>query len=76
MTGLERKRLERGAEHLYRLGARAVAEFLTEVSARIGGGPAMLSTLADFERLTPGQVRAVGGDRFPSQLRAVPGGRA
>jgi hypothetical protein len=65
VAGLERLRLERGAAHLHRLGPRATAELLAALTARIGGGPALLGLLAEYERLSPGMVRAAGGDRFP-----------
>lgn len=65
-------RLQRGAEHLHALGPRAVAEFLAEVSGKIGGLPAIQSLLVEYQRLTPGMVRAAGGDRFPPRpLRIV-----
>jgi len=64
MTHLERMGLDRGAAHLHALGARATAELLASLADRIGG-PELLGLLADFRRLTPGTVRALGGDRFP-----------
>jgi hypothetical protein len=69
-----RSRIRRGCEHLHRLGPRAETEFLIELSARIGGMPAILRLLAEFEeRLTPALLRATGGDRFaPRQLDLVP----
>ncbi len=60
---LDQAHLQRGAEHLHRLGPRAVAEFLAELGSRIGGTPACLSPLNEYGRLTPGKVRAAGGDR-------------
>jgi hypothetical protein len=74
---LDHLRLQRGAEYLHGLGARAVAEFLAEISAKIGGRPAILGLLNEYEsRLTPAMIRAVGGDRFPPRpLATVPGGR-
>ena len=65
MTPLDRLRLDRGAAHLHGLGARAISEALATLAARIGGAPALLAVLAEYERLTPGQVRAAGGERFP-----------
>jgi dihydroxyacid dehydratase/phosphogluconate dehydratase len=63
---LDRLRLERGVEHLHRLGPRATAEFLTEVADHIGGMPAIIGTLLEYERrLSPDLLRVVGGDRFP-----------
>jgi hypothetical protein len=67
-------RLQRGVEHLHRLGPRATSELLMEVANRIGGLPTMLPVLAEFERrLTPEMLRATGGDRFPPpRLQVVP----
>jgi hypothetical protein len=65
-------RLERGAEHLHKLGARATAELLAELGNRIGGMPAIIGLLTEYERLTPAVLRATGGDRFPRRIRAVP----
>jgi hypothetical protein len=67
-------RLQRGAEHLHRLGARATAEFLAEVAGQIGGMPCILQLLAEYERrLSPEMLRQVGGDRFaPPRLHEVP----
>lgn len=61
-----RRRLQRGVEHLHQLGPRATAEFLTEVADHIGGLPAIIGTLLEYERrLTPEKLRSTGGDRFP-----------
>ncbi len=70
----ERMRLDRGAEHLHRLGARATAEFLLELSATTGGQPAILRLLAEYQnRLSPNLLRAAGGHRMPPRRpRAVP----
>ena len=69
---LDTLRLQRGATHLHNLGPRATAEFLASVADRIGGWPAILAALNDYERVSPGMVRAAGGDRFPPRpLRRV-----
>ena len=66
VSHLDRARLDRGAEHLHRLGARATAEFLAEIARTIGGTPCILQHLAEYERrLTPAMVQAAGADRFP-----------
>jgi hypothetical protein len=67
-------RLQRGAEHLHRLGPRAVAGFLGDLTARIGGLPAAISLLVEYEqRIDCERLRAAGGDRFPPrQLHLVP----
>jgi hypothetical protein len=58
-------RLERGAEHLHRLGARAIAELLVEVGDRIGGMPCIVGLLAEYERrVTPDTLRTAGCDRL------------
>jgi hypothetical protein len=71
---LDHLRLERGAEHLHGLGARAVAELLAEVGDRIGGMPCILGILGEYQqRLSPQMLRAVGGHRFPTRpMRVVP----
>ena len=75
MTSLDRLRLERGASHLHQLGPRAVAELLAEIANKIGGMPAILSALNDYEMVSPDTLRAVGADRFPPQpLHIVHGG--
>jgi hypothetical protein len=67
-------RLQRGAKHLHRLGPRAIAELLLGIGDQIGGMPAILDTLAEYERrLSPVKLKAAGGDRFPPRpLMAVP----
>jgi hypothetical protein len=66
-TGL---RLQRGCEHLHRLGPRATAELLAEIDRRIGGMAAILGLLTEYERrLTPEMLHRVGGDRFPPPRR-------
>lgn len=60
---LDQARLHQGAEHLHRLGPRALAEFLAELGSRIGGTPACLSLLNEYRRVSSRQVRAAGGDR-------------
>jgi hypothetical protein len=61
-------------EHLGRLGDRATAEFLADLAQRIGGMPAILGLLAEYQcRLTPAMIKAAGADRFPSRsIRVVP----
>ena len=74
MDHLTAVRLQRGAEHLHQLGARAIAEAFAEIGNRIGGMPCILSLLTEYEnRLSPAILRATGGDRFPPRpLREVP----
>jgi hypothetical protein len=71
---LARLHLQHGAEHLHSLGARATAELLAEVAAKIGSLPCILATLDEYQhRLTPEMLRLSGGDRFPRRpLRVVP----
>ena len=69
---LTRIRLQRGAERLHNLGPRAVAEALCEIADKIGGMPAVLEVLAEFERGSPEILASVGGDRFPPLLQTVP----
>ena len=74
VSKLDRMRLERGAEHLHQLGSRATAEFLLELAATIGGQPAILRLLAEYQnRLSPTLLRAAGGHQLPPRhMRAVP----
>jgi hypothetical protein len=74
ITPNDRMRLDRGAQHLNKLGSRALAEFLVELSATIGGMPATLRLLAEYQnRLDPTLLRAAGGHRFPTRRpRVVP----
>ena len=60
---LDQLGLHPDAEHLHRLGPRAVAEAFTEVGCRIGGVPAIFATLAEFKRFSPKRTPAAGGDR-------------
>jgi len=71
---IERARLDRGAEHLNRLGARATAEFLAELAGIVGGQPAILRLLAEYQnKLNPALLHSAGGHRFPPRRpRTVP----
>jgi hypothetical protein len=70
---LAQLRLQRGAAHLHDLGPRATFEFLLELAGQIGGLPATMGLLVEYQRLSLPQVRAAGGNRFPPRpLRAVP----
>jgi hypothetical protein len=66
--------MQLGAEHLHRLGPRAIAELLLEVGERGGCVDDMLDVLGRYRHgLTPELLRAVGGDRFPTRcLREAP----
>jgi hypothetical protein len=46
---------------------------LTELTSRIGGLPALLGLMEEYQRrLSPAMLRTVGGDRFPRrQMHAV-----
>jgi hypothetical protein len=74
LDAFTRLRLQRGCEHLHRLGPRATAELLAEVDHRIGGMACIINLLTEYEqRLSPRLLRAAGGDRFPPrQLHSVP----
>jgi hypothetical protein len=70
---LDQIRLQRGAAHLHCLGPRATFEFLLELAEKIGGLPATIGLLIEYQRKSPALLRAVGGDRFsPRPLRVVP----
>lgn len=73
MTAIERMRLDDGAAHLHALGARATAELLAALVARVGGGAALAELLNDYRRLTPAAVQQAGGSHFPQRKpRHVP----
>ena len=73
MTPVERMRLDDGAAHLHALGARAVAELLVALTARVGGGAALVELLDEYRRISPAMVRTAGGDRVPPRKpRSVP----
>lgn len=55
------RRRQRQIHHVYGLGPRAVHELLYDVA----GGEDLDHALAAYACLTPGLLRAVGGDRFP-----------
>jgi hypothetical protein len=73
LTPTDRVRLRRGAEHLHRLGARAIAEFIVEDADCPRRRQRALDRLDAWRvRLTPELLRAVGGDRFPPDIALVP----
>lgn len=62
-------RLERGAEHVHKLGARAVAELLAQVAREGRDLPATLDLLDDWRAgLSPEMVHVTAGDRFPRRV--------
>ncbi len=67
-------RLRRGAEHLHRLGPRAIAELLAEIGHQAGCTAEVIELLEQYRhRLTPELLRQVGGDRLPPSVpREVP----
>lgn len=71
---MARHRIQRGVEHLHRLGSRATSEFLADVATRIGGLPAIVGLLEEYQRrdtITDPQWKAKR-----RQLRATQGGTA
>ncbi len=69
----DRLRLQRGAEHLHSLGARALAEMLAELARDRCDLADTLDRLDAWRvGLTPELLRAAGGDRFaPRPLHEV-----
>ena len=62
-------RLQRGAEHVHRLGARALAELLLQMARERRDVDDMLALLDAWrDGLTPAMVRAAGGDCFPPRV--------
>ena len=65
-------RFQRQIEHLHRLGARAVGEFIAEVSAERGIRTVVDKKLSRYADLDPEAVEAAGaGDFWPAPLREV-----
>jgi hypothetical protein len=58
-------RFERQVRLLHRLGPRPVAELLAELGAERNIQTIIDRKLARYTKLTPEQLRATGGDRFP-----------
>ena len=73
LMGPDRFRLQRGAEHLHRLGPRAIAEALKEIGDTADCLSGVLELL-DAWRAQPTRetIAAVGADRFPPEIAAVP----
>ena len=66
-------RLQRGAEHLHRLGPRATAEFIVQIVKERRDLTGTLALLDQWRaRLSPEMVRLVGADRFACGIREVP----
>ncbi len=62
-------RLQRGAEHVHGLGARALAELLAQVAREGRDLPGMLDLLDAWrDGLSPAMVRAAGADCFPPRV--------
>lgn len=73
MTGSDAQRFRRDCEHLHRLGARVLAEFIAEAALRLDRGNEIRAMLSDYCRLTPDVAFVVGADRFPpAPLKVVP----
>lgn len=72
LAPLDRLRIERGSAHLHQLGVRAIAEFLAEGIAEGDDTLSLFDRLQRYQHLDPAILRAVGGDKFPRRLRAVP----
>ena len=74
MSTIDALRLQRGAEHVHRLGARAVAELLAELARDQCDLPSTLDRLDAWRAgLSPELVQAAGGGSFPRRpILAVP----
>jgi hypothetical protein len=69
---LDRLRIERGSEHLHRLGARAIGEFLAEGIVDGDDTSSLLDRLQRYQQLDPALLRATGGDRLLPRVWLVP----
>jgi hypothetical protein len=54
---LDQLRLERGSQHLCKLGPCALTGFLADLCDRIGGMPAALGLLTEYEQRVPAHPR-------------------
>ena len=77
MTTFTDMRRQRGVEFLSKQPPRVLDGFFRDLEARIGGTPAVLALMAEYEaRITLPKLRASGGDKFPPRpLHLVTGGR-
>jgi hypothetical protein len=69
--------LRRGAEHLYRCGPRAIAEFLHQLGTSLDAQPAIKAQLEAWRTVNPATVGDVlttytNGRQFPPTLTEVP----
>ena len=65
--------LHRAFAHLHGCGPRPVAEFCAELIDSLGGDPAHLDSVLDWQRLDRQVIARLGADQFPlRRLRAVP----
>ena len=71
-------RRQRGVEFLAKQPPRVLDGFFRDLEAKIGGTPAILALMAEYEaRVTPRKLHASGGDRFPPRpLYLAQGGRS
>jgi hypothetical protein len=67
----ERQALERSARAVHRLGARAMAELLTEIAAHYADRYSLDLLESYAARLTPEMVEAAGADRFAPWIAEV-----
>jgi hypothetical protein len=59
--------LQRGAEQIYLLGARAIFELLHQIGQASDSLPYVLDSLDDWRAgLTPKALKAASGDRVPA----------
>jgi hypothetical protein len=72
LTAGVRLHFVRGVLHLCELGPRAMTEFLEDLARQHDLVPDMLARFETYRRLSPAQVRAAGGYRFPHGMCAVP----
>jgi|GEM_PF-3291188 len=69
-AAIRRLRRERLVERLHSLGPAPLGHFIREVER----GASIPDRLERYARIDPAFVRALGGDRFAPELRAIDGG--
>jgi hypothetical protein len=70
---LARARIHRGVQHLHTLGPNATGEFLADVADRIGGLPAIVGLLEEYQQraVVARKVRRTGKRKAPAAAASV-----
>jgi hypothetical protein len=72
LNSLDRLRVERGAENLWRCDVRVLGEFFAEGIHEGDNLPRLLARFQRYGLADPEVVRDLGGNGFPPRLHLVP----